>query len=312
MNWLSKWRERLNATHELKAASRKTGSWLLFSSAVFAVPLIQWFLYAIKSDSQSHLVLIPFISAYLLWVAPKPIPLEPGGSRSKAIGYVVVGLILGLLYLSSTFAQWPLHRPDALSPAVAGFIFVSWAGLISNFGAATQAALRFPILFLFLATPLPEGVLTGLETLLQHASAEVSQRFFEISGIAHFREGLVFRLPGITIRVAQECSGVRSTIVLLITSLAAGHLFLRSTLNRTLLVAITFILGIFRNAFRIWVIAWLCVERGPHMINAWIHKQGGPVFFALSLLPLGCVLWLMIRIETRRREEKQAHAVASP
>lgn len=312
MHWLSKLRERLSASHELQAASRKTGSWILLMGALFAVPLIQWILFAIRSDSQSHLVLIPFISAYLIWAAPKQIPLEAGGSRSKAVALGLAGLLLGLGYLSSTFAQWPLHRSDALSLAIAGFILLTWAGVVWNFGSSTQAELRFPILFLFLAAPLPEGVLTGLETLLQHASAEVAQRFFEVSGIAHFREGLVFRLPGITIRVAQECSGVRSTIVLLITSLAAGHLFLRSTLNRTFLVAITFGLGIIRNAFRIWVIAWLCVERGPHMINAWIHKQGGPIFFALSLLPLGCVLWLMIRAETRRRPEKQAQAVASP
>mgnify|MGYP003908365983 CR=1 FL=1 len=37
-----------------------------------------------------------------------------------------------------------------------------------------------------------------------------------------FRDGLVFKLPGIEMQVAQECSGIRSSLVLFITGLVAG------------------------------------------------------------------------------------------
>jgi len=42
------------------------------------------------------------------------------------------------------------------------------------------------------------------------------------------------------------------------------------------------------------------VHIGPHMINSVIHRRGGPFFFALSLLPLFAMLWLL-----RRQEIKQ-------
>ena len=58
-------------------------------------------------------------------------------------------------------------------------------------------------------------------------------------------------------------------------------------------------LGILRNGFRVFVIGQLCVHIGPYMINSRIHHQGGPLFFALSLVPLFLLLlWL------RRRERR--------
>ena len=58
-------------------------------------------------------------------------------------------------------------------------------------------------------------------------------------------------------------------------------------------------LGILRNGFRILVIGLLCVHVGPHMIDSPIHHQGGPFFFALSLVPLFLLLWWLRRQEQR-------------
>ena len=99
--------------------------------------------------------------------------------------------------------------------------------------------------------------------------------------------------------VAPECSGIRSSIVLLITSVVAGKLFLRSGWSRLLLVLVVAPISIVRNAFRITVIGELCVNVGPHMIDSFIHKRGGPIFFALSLVPLLLILLIMAHRERR-------------
>jgi len=113
------------------------------------------------------------------------------------------------------------------------------------------------------------------------------------------REGMVFELPGIAIQVARECSGIHSSWVLFITGLLASHLFLRTRWRKIVLVAFVIPLGILRNGFRIFVIGMLCVHIGPYMIGSVIHRQGGPFFFALSLVPLFLLLlWL------RRRERR--------
>jgi len=64
------------------------------------------------------------------------------------------------------------------------------------------------------------------------------------------------------------------------------------------LVAVVIPLGILRNGFRIFVIGALCVHFGPQMINSPIHRRGGPLFFALSLIPLFLLLWWLRRGDT--------------
>jgi len=64
-------------------------------------------------------------------------------------------------------------------------------------------------------------------------------------------------------------------------------------------VAFVIPLGILRNGFRILVIGMLCVFVGPHMIDSPIHHRGGPLFFALSLVPLFILLWWFWHQEQR-------------
>src|SRR4029077_4488077 len=120
-----------------------------------------------------------------------------------------------------------------------------------------------------------------LENASKQASAEVANWLFLISGTSVLRTDTVFELPGITITVAKECSGIRSSLVLVITSVLAATMFLHTTWRRVLLVCAVIPLGLLRNGLRILVISLLCVHIGPHMIQSPIHRRGGPVFFAL-------------------------------
>ncbi len=77
----------------------------------------------------------------------------------------------------------------------------------------------------------------------------------------------------------------------------AAHLFLTRTWTRVTLVAIILPLAIIRNSIRILTIGLLCVHVSPQMIDSYLHKRGGPIFFALSLIPLGLALWGLRRAE---------------
>jgi exosortase/archaeosortase family protein len=121
--------------------------------------------------------------------------------------------------------------------------------------------------------------------------------FLSMSGTPFVREEQVFALPGIALRVAEECSGIRSSWVLFITSWLASHFFLKSPWRGLVAVLFVIPLGIVRNGFRILVIALLCVHVGPEMIDSVIHKHGGPLFFGLSLGPLFMLVWWLRRSE---------------
>ena len=104
--------------------------------------------------------------------------------------------------------------------------------------------------------------------------------------------------------VAEECSGIHSSLVLFITSLLAGRLLLRTPWRRAVLTLAIIPLAIARNGFRVFTIAELCVHVSPDMINAWIHRRGGPVFFALSLVPFFALLLLLRKSELREEKIK--------
>jgi exosortase/archaeosortase family protein len=75
---------------------------------------------------------------------------------------------------------------------------------------------------------------------------------------------------------------------------------LHSPWKRVLLVVMVIPLGILRNGLRILVIGMLCVHQGPDMIHSPVHLNGGPYFFALSLIPLFALLWFLRRGEHPR------------
>jgi exosortase C (VPDSG-CTERM-specific) len=163
-----------------------------------------------------------------------------------------------------------------------------------------MSAVRFPAAFLFFTVPLPDAAVSALETASKLASAEVADWLFQLTATPFLRQGTFFQLPGILIEVAQECSGIRSSVVLFITGLLASYLLLRSPWRRALLVGVVIPLGVLRNGLRILTISLLCVHVGPHMIHSVVHKRGGPAFFALSLIPLFLLLWWLRKSEAAK------------
>jgi exosortase C (VPDSG-CTERM-specific) len=193
--------------------------------------------------------------------------------------------------------QESLSVSDGLGPVVLAYVSVLAAGGFLFLGWAWMSAAVFPVAFLLFLIPLPDQVVYWMERGSVLASADVAAWFFNITGTPLLREGELFALPGIVLQIAEECSGIRSSWVLFITSLLTSHLFLKSPWRRLVLVAFVIPLGIVRNGFRVLVIGLLCVHIGPQMIDSVIHHQGGPLFFALSLGPLGVLLYWLRRQE---------------
>ena len=269
----------------------------LILGLAFIKPLVDLVDYALQTDLYSHILLIPFISAYLIFIQRAQLPKD----YKTSLGWALILLFCGLLTLISVWISLkvdpPVSQNDYLSLTTFSFICLLVTGGFLFLGRKWMAAAAFPLGFLVFMVPLPDRALHFLETASQVASTEAAAIFFSITGTPMLRDGSVFQLPGIAIQVAQECSGIRSSWVLFITTLTASFLFLKSPSRRAILIAFVIPLAILRNGLRIWVIGVLCVEIGPHMIGSAIHHQGGPLFFALSLIPLFLLLWWLRRGE---------------
>ena len=261
---------------------------------LFVQPLARILGLALQNDLHSYIPLVPVISGYLLYIRPrKDIAYRSSveaAIRVSAIGIAALGAAIGLGGLSAN---------DNLSLMTLAYVsFIVATGFVC-LGSEWMRAAAFPVAFLVFMVPLPDAAVNWLEVALVAASTDAAAWMFTVTGTPMFREGTILTLPGIVLEVARECSGIRSTVVLFITSVLASNLFLRSTSRRVALVALVIPLAIVRNGFRILVIGLLCVHIGPHMTDSFIHQRGGPIFFALSLIPLLLILFWLRRHDRR-------------
>ena len=274
-------------------------------SLCFSVPLIRLVQFALHNETYSFTLLVPFISGYLAWLDKDR--LAANGAR-LSIGWTALLFVLGIgvlgWYGQMLQSGAPVALQDALSMLMLSFVAIIGGCACLFLGRPAIGLLAFPLAFLIFLAPFPLFVESALDTMLQHGSSVVAQWFLELTGMPVLRDGTYFRLPGFSMQVAPECSGLRSTLALFITSLVAGQLLLRGPMKRATLAIVVLPIALLRNGFRVFVIGELCVRIGPHMIDSWIHRHGGPVFFILSLVPFSLILYFLIHSERPRGPQK--------
>jgi exosortase len=147
--------------------------------------------------------------------------------------------------------------------------------------------------------PMPASWMANIIQFLQWSSAVSAAFLFSILGTHVSRSGLVLNLPNLTIEVAQECSSIRSSLVLIITTMVLAHLFLRTFWKQALLVGMAIPLAVAKNAVRIVTIGLLGTRVDPSYLTGRLHHEGGIVFFSIALVAVVILLWLMRRGEIR-------------
>lgn len=268
--------------------------------AAFAFTLVELAGFCLRDDLFSYILLVPFVSGFLISCDRRELEMTYAPATGVAAGLGA----LAVIFLTLSFFQAESAETATLALRVLAFFF-AWNGIATwVLGGRFMRGIAFAAAFLLFLTPLPPDLVNWIEHGLQHASAEVSAWLFPLADIPFFRMGFSFQLPNVTVEVAPECSGIRSTLVLFITSLVAGKLLLDRPWHRAVLTLLVIPLGIFRNAFRIVTLGWLCTHYGPEMIHSPIHHRGGPVFFAISLLPLLAMLVIFRLFGKRAARQK--------
>jgi exosortase len=261
----------------------------------------------------SQVPLIPLVSTFLIYQDRKSIfsglPSGVGLSGLPAL----FGVLLALLLRFNAISLGPSNRACGFALA----LMLTWIGSFGLFfGKDAFKAARFPLFFLIFAIPIPDPPLSRIISWLQYGSADVAEGFFRMAGVPYLRHDLIFALPGVSIRVAEECSGIRSTLALLITTVLASYLFLKDAWRRVALCLSVIPLAIFKNGLRIMALSTLAIYVDPGFLYGNLHHHGGVVFFAIALMVMGLFfLWLQKgerRAEARRGQPSVEPALAKP
>ncbi len=278
---------------------------LAFAGATLAVaamiytPMWDLVMSGTRSDYYSHIPLIPLVSVYLLATERKEIFAGPvyalrSGIPVAAAGMVVYGLAWAL--------ESRLTQNDFASLAVLGALTLWVGAFILLFGGASFRAALFPLLFLIFMIPIPWKIMDGIIYALQVASTEVVNVLFAMTGIPYTRQGqFIFHLPGVGIEVAKQCSGIRSSLALFVTSIVGGHLFLRRFPHKAILAVAVFPITVIKNGIRILtltLLAYFVDER--FLTGGFLHTSGGFLFYIPALILMGGIVWWF-----RKREKAQ-------
>jgi exosortase len=246
-------------------------------------PMRLVFALALQNDTYTHIPLIPMVSIFLIYTERRTIFSYISYSWGGGLALIIPGVILiGL----ARFNVWQLGPANELSLVLSGFVLL-WAGaFLLFFGPKAFRVARFPLLFLLFTIPIPEPILSWVIAELQEGSAKAAAAIFSMLGIPYLQNDLIFSLPGVAIRVAEECSGIRSTLALLIMAVLASHLFLKTTWKQVLLCILVVPMSVAKNGLRIAALSALSIYVDSGFLHGRLHEYGGMVFFAAALLPL--------------------------
>jgi exosortase len=274
---------------------------LVFAIALFS-PLRDLIVTTWNHGVYTYIPFIPFITAYLIFEDRERIFSQ---KRSASVaGYVAIGVGILLVFVSKRLEAAMGHN-DHLAVLALSMIVI-WIGVfIASYGVTAARAAGFPLLFLFFAVPIPDQMLDTTIVFLQTGSAELSYWFLKITGMPIARDGFVFHLPTMDVEVAKECSGIRSSLSLIITGTLAAGFFLRTWWARCLLMVCMVPIAIIKNAVRISSLSLLGVYVDERILASDLHRKGGFVFFILALVLAGGVIVLLRRAEGRGVPKKE-------
>lgn len=257
--------------------------------AVWWGPLASLFALAWRDEHYTHTLLILPMSAALIFMEWKP----PAGRSRVSATAGSAALLVAVLARAGT------ALPADVRLSLHMLAFVAWwmGAFILCFGSSAFRRAFFPLCFLLWMVPFPQFVLDPLVSLLQQGSVESAHLLFAAFGIPVEQTGTLVHVPGLTLEVAPECSSIRSSMMLLVTTMFVAHLLLISFWRKAVVVAAAIPLSVLKNGLRIFALGMLATKVDPSFLTGRFHRQGGIIFFLIALVAIFLLLWILRRGE---------------
>ena len=277
--------------------------WCIVTVGIFAAPLSRLVRRSLNEGYSSHIVLIPLLAGFLIWSKRDKIFANTKLFRQRA---ALANRGLRDCDHSDCFCGRYARRvrPGAVAHRALGSTADRcWLCRILRNGCISES--NFPFALLLMVVPVPRPLIDRVIQLLQAGSADLTTWMFSLLGVPVLREGFVLTMPGLSIEIAKECSGINSSIALLIIMLLVAHETLHSNWRRVALVLIVLPLSIVKNAIRIVTLTMLATHVDPSFLTGRLHHEGGFVFYLISLA-LVYPMWKILQ------KTEKTHGPSSP
>ena len=225
-----------------------------------------------RSETFTHGFLIFPISAWLIW-----------GRRHQLAQLTPQPDARGLGLLAFAGAAWLLADAGSVN-VVAQYAFIALliATVWTVLGLQVMRAIFFPLMFLFLAVPVGEFLIPPL----MNFTADFTVAALQFTGVPVYREGTFFSIPSGDWSVVEGCSGLRYLIASITLGTLYAYLTYRSWKRRALFTLAAFIVPVFANGGRAYMIVMIAHLSNMQLALGVDHYIYGWVFFGLVMMLL--------------------------
>jgi exosortase len=234
-------------------------------SPIFPALYHEWFYY----NDNSHGILVPFISLYLIWLNRHAISLKDVQTSYLGLGILVLGLTS---YVLGYAGRIEVISRVAFVTAILGLVFY-------NFGRKIFFGLAFPFFFLFFMIPVPVAIENIVSFRLQLWVTQISSAVLSALSISVLREGNILHFANCSLEVAEACSGIRSLTAYIMLGCLFGYMMQGSFIRKSVMVLIAVPLAFFMNLTRVVGTGLLANYFGPKVALGFLHEFSGIVIF---------------------------------
>jgi EpsI family protein len=248
------------------------------------------------SPMYSYGYIVPFVSAYLLWVSRARLA-EATPTPARLAGSIVLMLAISMSIVGHAGGMQVLGQ--------IGFLVAIVGAVLLWLGTAYLRIVWPAIAYLLLMVPIWDFFTEPLHWPFQNQSAAWAMTMLRAVGVPVYREGTILVLPGITLEVARQCSGVNYLIAVLALGLPLSYLYLPTMTRRVALLAFALTIAALSNALRVTLIGILAHAQVGSPLHGPFHVLHGLFVAGIGYVALFAGLRLLARKTTNVSEETE-------
>jgi len=246
------------------------------------------FLMARKNEEYSHIFLVPFVAAAMIYVRrARARYCKPTGT---ALGFFIAGLGWGVHVFGFH------HNYESLWHL--GAVLVLVGCVLSVFGK--HALFRFFPAFavLIFLVPVPGMIRLKIAAPLQTWTAQISELLLNAVNLGVTRSGNQLLIGDQAVNIAEACNGLRMVFALILVSYF--FCFALPLINpvRFIILAVSPVAAIFCNVLRILPTVWM-YSHSRHAGDVFHNYSGWlmlPISFLILLGVIGALRWAMLPV----------------
>lgn len=239
--------------------------------------------------------IVAMLVAYLVWDRWEKAPKQD----TPAPAWISWGLVLAgfPMVLFSELYRYALVRTATSAMALSlGTACFMAAFILMRRGPKTLSHFLFPLLFAFVAVPIPgivwKPIVMGLQAMVTFFNVEL----LNLGGIPAEQQGSVIRLPNCNVGVDEACSGIRSLQSSIMVALFIGDQTLRRFGWKVFFLVAGVALAVVGNVGRSLYLSLTAHRHGTDALKA-VHDSAGWSVLVFTFIGLAALAWFVVKLE---------------